>query len=98
MSRRSENKEAQAAKEEAVKIYNLEVKRAKEYKNTVFFDVDINGVMIYGCRFVEGKNGDFVSFPSYKGSDDKYYNHCWIKLGDAEVKLIDEQIDQLLAD
>lgn len=98
MSRRSEKKEAQAAKEEAVKIYNLEVKRAKEYKNTVFFDVDINGVMIYGCRFVEGKNGDFVSFPSYKGSDGKFYNHCWIKLGDAEVKLIDEQIDQLLAD
>ena len=98
MSRRSENKEAQAAKEEAVKIYNLEVKRAKEYKNTVFFDVDINGVMIYGCRYVEGKNGDFVSFPSYKGSDGKYYNHCWIKLDEASVNLIDEQIDQLLAD
>lgn len=98
MSRRSENKEAQAAKEEAVKIYNLEVKRAKEYKNTVFFDVDINGVMIYGCRFVEGKNGDFVSFPSYKGSDGKYYSHAYIKLDEASVKLIDEQIDQLLAD
>lgn len=94
MSRRSK----EVAEEKEVKIFNLEVKRAKEYKNTVFFDVDINGVMIYGCRFVEGKNGDFVSFPSYKGSDDKYYNHCWIKLGDAEVKLIDEQIDQLLAD
>ena len=98
MSRRSEKKEAQAAEEKEVKIYNIEVKRAKEYKNTVFFDVDINGVMIYGCRFVEGKNGDFVSFPSYKGSDDKYYNHCWIKLDEAAVKLIDEQIDQLLAD
>ena len=98
MSRRSEKKEAQATEEKEVKIYNIEVKRAKEYKNTVFFDVDINGVMIYGCRFVEGKNGDFVSFPSYKGSDDKYYNHCWIKLDEAAVKLIDEQIDQLLAD
>ena len=98
MSRRSEKKEAQAAEEKEVKIYNIEVKRAKEYKNTVFFDVDINGVMIYGCRYVEGKNGDFVSFPSYKGSDDKYYNHCWIKLDEASVKLIDEQIDQLLAD
>lgn len=98
MSRRSENKEAQAAKEEAVRIYNLEVKRAKEYKDTVFFDVDINGVMIYGCRFVEGKNGDFVSFPSYKGSDGKYYSHAYIKLDEASVKLIDEQIDQLLAD
>lgn len=96
MSRRSENKEAQAAKEEAAKIYNLEVKRAKEYKNTLFFDVEINGVMIYGCRFIEGKNGDFVSFPSYKGNDGKYYSHCYIKLDEAAISLIDEQIDKLL--
>ena len=91
MSRRSENKEAQAAK-----IYNLEVKRAKEYKNTVFFDVEINGVMIYGCRFIEGENGDFVSFPSHKGNDGKYYSHCYIKLDEASISLIDEQIDKLL--
>lgn len=90
MSRRSENKE------EAAKIYNLEVKRAKEYKNTLFFDVEINGVMIYGCRFIEGKNGDFVSFPSYKGNDGKYYSHCYIKLDEAAISLIDEQIDKLL--
>lgn len=96
MSRRTENKEAESAKKEAAKIYNLEVKRAKEYKDTVFFDVEINGVMIYGCRYVEGKNGDFVSFPSYKGSDGKYYSHAYIKLGEAEVFLIDEQIDKLL--
>lgn len=95
MSRRTENKEAQAAKE-AAKIYNLEVKRAKEYKNTLFFDVEINGVMIYGCRYIEGKNGDFVSFPSYKGNDGKYYSHCYIKLDEASISLIDEQIDKLL--
>lgn len=98
MSRRTENKEAQKAKEEAARIYNVEVKRAKEYKDTVFFDVDINGVMIYGCRFIEGKNGSFVSFPSYKGSDGKYYSHAYIKLDEATINLIDEQIDQLLAD
>ena len=96
MSRRSEEKDAQATEDKEVKIYNLEVKRAKEYKDTVFFDVDINGVMIYGCRFVEGKNGDFVSFPSYKGSDGKYYSHAYIKLDNAAVSLIDEQIDKLL--
>ena len=28
---------------------------SNEGSNTIFFDVDINGVMIYGCRFVEGK-------------------------------------------
>ena len=94
MSRRS--KEAEAAKEE-MKIHDLEVIRAKEYKETVFFDVRINGVNVYGCRFIEGKNGDFVSFPSYKGSDGKYYSHAYIKLDEASVKLIDEQIDNLLS-
>ena len=84
------------SKQEAAKIYSCEVLRAKEYKDTVFFDVNINGVSIYGCRFVEGKNGDFVSFPSYKGSDGKYYSHAYIKLDEATVSLIDEQIDKLL--
>lgn len=96
MGRRSENKEAKSAQTEAAKIYSCEVIRAKEYKDTVFFDVNINGVSIYGCRFVEGKNGDFVSFPSYKGSDGKYYSHAYIKLDEATVSLIDEQIDKLL--
>lgn len=96
MSRRSENKEANEAKKEAAKIYSIEVTRAKEYENTVYFDVVINGVTIYGCRFIEGKEGDFVSFPSHKGKDGKYYSHAYIKLDDATVKLIDEQIDKLL--
>lgn len=95
MSRRTANKEAESAKQEAAKIYSCEVIRAKEYKDTVFFDVNINGVSIYGCRFVEGKNGDFVSFPSYKKGD-RYYNHAYIKLDEATVSLIDEQIDKLL--
>ena len=98
MSRRNRKAlEQEALKEEKMeKIYSCEVIRAKEYKDTVFFDVNINGVSIYGCRFVEGKNGDFISFPSYKGSDGKYYSHAYIKLDEATVSLIDEQIDKLL--
>ena len=96
MSRRSENKEAENAKQEAAKIYTLKVKRAKEYKDTVFFDMEINGVMLYGCRYVEGKNGDFISFPSYKGSNGKYYSHAYIKIDEACLNIIDEEIDKLL--
>lgn len=92
MSRRG--KEAEEAK---TVISDLKVIRAKEYKETVFFDMEVNGVTIYGCRFVEGKNGDFVSFPSYKGKDGKYYNHVYVKLDDAMISLIDEQIDKLLS-
>lgn len=85
-----------AEKEQTLR-YDLEVVRAKEFKDTVFFDLKVNGVIIYGCRFIEGKNGDFVSFPSHKGNDGKYYNYAYIELNEAEVKLIDELIDKALA-
>ncbi len=90
MSRRSENKEEKKV------IYDVKVLRAKEYKEVVFCDLEINGVKIYGCRYVEGKNGDFISFPSYKAKDGKYYSHAYADLDEACVKLIDEQIDELL--
>lgn len=90
MSRRSENKEEKKV------IYDVKVLRAKEYKEVVFCDLEINGVKIYGCRYIEGKNGDFISFPSYKAKDGKYYSHAYADLDEAAVKLIDEQIDELL--
>lgn len=90
MSGRSENKEEKKV------IYDVKVLRAKEYKEVVFCDLEINGVKIYGCRYIEGKNGDFISFPSYKAKDGKYYSHAYADLDEAAVKLIDEQIDELL--
>lgn len=35
-------------------------------------------VTIYGIRIVEGKKGKFLSMPSRKGSDGKYYSHAYI--------------------
>jgi DNA-binding cell septation regulator SpoVG len=33
---------------------------------------------IKGCRIVDGKNGEFVSWPSTKNeSTGKYWNHCY---------------------
>lgn len=32
-------------------------------------------ITIRGCRVVEGQNGAFVSFPSRKQDDGKYWNH-----------------------
>ena len=86
----------QQEEETKVVITDLKVLRAKEYKNTVFLDLEVNGVKIYGCRFVEGKNGDFVSFPSYKGSDGKYYNYAWVDLDEATISLINDQLDKLI--
>lgn len=77
-------------------VSDLKVLRAKEYKGTTFLDLEVNGVKIYGCRYVEGKNGDFISFPSYKAKDGKYYNYAYVDLDEAMVSLIDEQLDKLL--
>lgn len=57
-------------------------------KDRVRFSLTVNGITVYGCNVVEGKNGDFISFPSYKGKDGKYYNHAYIPLTDKEQERI----------
>lgn len=40
------------------------------------FGLEHDGAVIYGCRLVEGSKGVFVSYPSRKGNDGKYYSHA----------------------
>lgn len=66
-------------------LKDYSVDRVKmDSKDRVRFTLTVNGVTVYGCNVVEGKNGDFISFPSYKGKDGKYYNHVYIPLTDKE--------------
>ena len=62
---------------------------------TVAFDFEVNGVSIYNATLREGKNGQFVSFPSRKGKDGKYYSHCFVKLSEEDTKSIVEQLEAL---
>ena len=73
----------------------ITVERAHAYKDHLFFDMVVNGVKIYGCRLVEGSKGTFVSFPSRKGNDGKYYSHAWVQLSEADIKNIVEQIEAI---
>lgn len=77
-------------------VVNAKVTRANQVNDTVFFDMEVNGVTIYGCKVVEGSKGDFISFPSHKGKDGKYYNHAWIKLSDEKAKEIIVQVEEAL--
>lgn len=44
-------------------------------KTRAFFDIETQeGIIIKGFTLVEGSNGLFVSAPSEKGKDDKYYD------------------------
>lgn len=77
-------------------VINAEVTRVNQVKDTVFFDMVVNGVTIYGCKVVEGSKGDFISFPSHKGKDGKYYNHAWVKLSDEDSQKIIAQVEEKL--
>ena len=77
-------------------ITEINVFRAHQFKDgTVAFDMEVNGVTIYGCTLREGKNGQFVSFPSRKGQDGKYYSYAYVSLSEDHVDSIIEQIEKL---
>ena len=74
----------------------IEVTRAHQFEDgNVTFDMVVNGVTIYGCKIATGKNGDFVSFPSRKAKDGKYYSHARVELSEDETKDIISQIEKL---
>lgn len=47
-------------------------------KTKAFIDLELdNTLVIKGLTLVEGKNGLFLSFPSKKGKDGKFYNSIY---------------------
>lgn len=84
-------------KRETIEVRSVEVSRVREVKGgTVFFTLTLNGVTIYDCRVVEGKNGDFIAFPSEKGSDGEYYNKVWASLSDEDSAAIIAEVEKQL--
>ena len=79
-----------------IDVLSFEVSRVNQYKDTVFFDLTINGIKIYGCTVVEGKKGDFISFPSKKGKDDKWYSIVYARLSDIDQNIILAEIEKHL--
>lgn len=67
-------------------------------KTKAFADLELDGTLVIkGLTLVEGKDGLFLSFPSKKGKDGKYYNSVysldkeWTKLlQDACIKKYNE--------
>lgn len=82
--------------------YNVKVRRAHEFKSgDIGFDADVNGVTLYGLTYMNENperniKSDFISFPSRKGSDGKYYNMYFFKISDELLKNIAEQIEEII--
>ena len=89
-------------KQEQEVQYNVKVRRAHEFKSgDIGFDADVNGVTLYGLTYMNENpdrniKSDFVSFPSRKGSDGKYYNMYYFKISDELLKDIAEQIGEII--
>lgn len=81
-----------------LEVTSLEVTRAHSWGEGkgASFDMKLNGINLYNCRVVEGKKGDFISFPSYNGKDGKYYSHYWAKLSEETTKEIIAKVEEML--
>lgn len=76
----------------------INVKRAKEFSSgDIGFDMEVNGVIIYGCVYKNSSKGNFISFPARKNeSDGKYYNYAYFKIDEDMLKGIEDQLSALL--
>lgn len=50
-------------------------------------------VQINGCRLIEGKNGWFISYPSWKDKDGNYHNYCYFQFTAEDAQLIMDALD-----
>ena len=96
--------------EKDVREYDIKVTRVKNLstdgKTIIAFDMEVNGINIYGCTYKEGikkdeetgedKEWNLVDFPSNKGKDDKYYHRVWFPISNEKCKEIAKQIEYLL--
>lgn len=97
MKKPETSKKGNENKAEEIKLDSYGVNRVKMWDNGgVTFDLTLNGVTIYGCNVVEGKEGDFISFPARKGSNNKYYSIAYAKLSSKDQSDILSEVERQL--
>lgn len=95
-------KKTEEKKTEEKTEYTVRVIRASQYKEGAFaFDMEVNGVSIYGCWLKQGTNKDgkdysFIDFPSYKAKNGEYYKYAWFPINKELHDLIEAQIESML--
>ena len=87
-------------KKENQTAHKFTVTRVHQFDDgSVTFNMQVDGfVDVYGCRIYDGKEGKpFISLPSRKGNDGKYWNHVYMKLSDEQTEEIAKQVEEKLA-
>lgn len=103
-AKKTEAKETKDTKK--FKVNSLTVLRAKQLKSsgkvsqTIAFDMEVNGIKIYGCYYLagekKGKEWSMIKLPEHKGSDDNYYSIVWFPISNDFVELVEEQLNELV--
>lgn len=85
--------------QEPIKVESFKVLKTAMIgeNNNVTFDLELNGIRIYGCFVVEGKDGDFISLPQRQGKNGKYYSIVWARFSDEDQKDILAEVEKALA-
>lgn len=84
-----------------LKLESFRVLSAREWDSgDVTAIITINGVTIYNVRIMQTKDGnhEFLSFPSRKGNDGKYYPYVYAALSNEDTAKIIEAIDERLSE
>lgn len=72
------------------------VRRISE--KVVSFSLIGNGLGLYNLKIVDGSNGKFISAPSQKGKDDKYYPVYRVYISDADASKLIKKVLEMLAE
>ena len=95
-------KNAKTNKPQPIKLDSFKVIRAKAVelssgKTFIPFDVKLNEISINGCSVGTDKDGnDFISYPSYKGNDGKYYQHASAYLSKEDQAAILADVERII--
>ena len=85
-------KKGKTAEKKAVecgKVESFKVLKATQYSWGVGFNMILNGVTIYNCTVAETKDGNFfISFPSRKGTDGKWYSYVYFRFSEEDQNAI----------
>lgn len=70
-------------------------------EGTVAFDMEVNGLKVYGCWYKEGTNKDgkeyqIINLPQEKGKDGEYYSIVWFPMSKEVHENIIDQLQKLV--
>lgn len=85
------------SQKDSLKIDTFKVMKVRLLPSgSVTFDMELNGITIYGCFVNTSKDGhDFISLPQRKGTDGKFYSIVYARFSDEDTKAIIEEVENV---